>query len=306
MVALVLGVSASFEMPAAAAIVPELVDKKDIFRAIALDRAVFHATRLVGPALAGVCVAKLGASSAFYLNALTFIALMIAVGTLPKRPPGTVEEEEKRKGGFKEGFAYVRQDIPTLGMIGLIAMTTTLIFPTVMVLMPIYAVHVLHTGPGGMGILMGLSGVGALAGAIGLLTVAPAQRPSRMAFAAGAIALALAGISQSQNVWQASGSIAFLTLGTSVLIGLANTTVQERAPDYLRGRVSAVAGLAFFGIMPFAGIAVSSLVDLFGMRTVMFSNAALFGLGAGLILATQARRACEAPAPELEPVPTES
>ncbi len=79
-----------------------------------------HATRLVGPAVAGICIAQIGAASAFYLNALSFVALMVALATLPKRPPGTVEEEEARLGGFKEGFAYVRGDLPTLGMIGLI------------------------------------------------------------------------------------------------------------------------------------------------------------------------------------------
>ncbi|MBM3269565.1 MAG: MFS transporter [Candidatus Sericytochromatia bacterium] len=297
-VALLLGVSTAFEMPAAAAIVPELVPRQDIFRAIALDRAVFHATRLVGPALAGVCVAQLGAASAFYINALTFVALIAAVATLPKRPPGTAEEEAARQTGFREGLAYVRSDVPTLGMIGVLTLTTTLIFPMVMVLMPIYAVHVLKTGPDGMGILMGLSGVGALVGAFGLLTVEPAQRPARMLLAAGFIALALAGMSQSRAVWQAAGCIALLTLGTSMLIGLANTTIQERAPDALRGRVSAVAGLAFFGIMPFAGIGVSSLVDLMGMRTMMLTNATLFAAGAGWILLTQARRACSGPARE--------
>jgi MFS family permease len=308
-VGLLLGIVTAVEMPAASAIVPELVDKKDIFRAIAFDRATFHGTRLIGPALAGICVAKLGAASAFFINAFTFVALMIALASLPPRPLGTAEEEEARHGGFKEGLAYVRSDAPTLGMISLIAITTTLIFPLLMVLMPIYTKHILHVGPEAFGVLMGLSGVGSLVGTIGLLTVAPGQRPRRMAIAAAIITVALFLVSQATTLWVAAGSVAFLTVGISTLVGLANTTVQERAPDYIRGRVSAVAGLAFFGIMPIAAIGISSLVDLLGMRTVMASNAVTFGLGAAYILSTQARKACEgcAPAPSApaEAVPAE-
>lgn len=286
------GTAAAFEMPAAGAMVPELVDKPDIARAIAIDRSVFHATRLVGPALAGYCIAHFGAATAFYLNALSFVALMIAIATLPARPLGTPEQEEGRKTGMKDGIAYVRSDPPTLGMIGLIALTTTLVFPLIVVLMPIYAVHVLKLGPGQMGILMGLAGVGALTGSVGMLTVGRAQRLSRMAIGAAGTVAALAALTVASGMAVAAAGILVLGVGISTLIGLANTTVQERAPDHLRGRVSAIAGLAFFGVMPFAGLALSSVTDLLGMRTVLGVNAVLYAIGSFAILTTLGRQAC--------------
>ena len=122
--AALLGFSSSFEMPAAAAIVPELVAKENVAKAISVDRAVFHATRLIGPAAAGYLVGRFGAQWAFYLNAASFVALMAALATLPRRAQGTAEEEQKRQGDAGEGFRHVRQDKPSLAMVALLATNT--------------------------------------------------------------------------------------------------------------------------------------------------------------------------------------
>src|SRR3989449_9224406 len=101
--AALLGISIAFEMPAISALVPELVKREQIASAVALDRSVFHGSRLIGPSLAGLCVAWWGAASAFFANALSFVALIVALMSLPKRPVGTAEEEEQRRSGFVEG-----------------------------------------------------------------------------------------------------------------------------------------------------------------------------------------------------------
>jgi MFS family permease len=76
----------------------------------------------------------------------------------------------------------------------------------------------------------------------------------------------------------------FLTLGTSTMFGLANTIVQERAPDAIRGRVSAIMGLSFFGVLPFSGLVVSKVADLVGLRIAMGGGGILFGLSASALL----------------------
>ncbi|MEO5720252.1 MAG: MFS transporter, partial [Chthoniobacterales bacterium] len=103
-----LGVVIAFEMPALSALVPELVRKDQIASAVALDRSVFHGSRLLGPSLAGLLVGWWGAAAAFFANALTFVALIISMLLIPKRQLGTAEEEEQRKSGLLEGFRYVR------------------------------------------------------------------------------------------------------------------------------------------------------------------------------------------------------
>src|ERR1700758_4158444 len=102
--AAVLGISNSFEMPTLNALVPELVTRDEIQSAIAVDRAVFHGSRVVGPSLAGIFISAWGTASAFFANAISFVALIIAILSLPARRLGTAEEEEKRTSGIKDGF----------------------------------------------------------------------------------------------------------------------------------------------------------------------------------------------------------
>src|SRR5437870_4003919 len=172
----VLGISNSFEMPTLNALVPELVKREEIQSAIAVDRAVFHGSRVVGPSLAGIFIGAWGAASAFFFNALSFVALIIAILTIPPRARGTAEEEHKRASGIKDGFRYVLNDRPSLAMIGLIAATTVFIFPIITVMMPLYVRLVLGMGPDKFGYLMGASAVGALVGAIFLITLPRKKR----------------------------------------------------------------------------------------------------------------------------------
>src|SRR6195256_2527584 len=135
--AALLGVSIAFEMPAISALVPELVKREQIASAVALDRSVFHGSRLIGPSLAGWMVTKWGAAAAVFANAVSFIALIIAIVSIPPRPAGTKEEEEQRRSGLLEGFRYIKSDRIMVLMIALIAMTTIFVFPVISVMLPL-------------------------------------------------------------------------------------------------------------------------------------------------------------------------
>jgi MFS family permease len=284
--AALLGVSSSFEMPAAAAIVPELVAKPHVAKAISVDRAVFHATRLVGPAAAGFLVGRYGAEWAFYLNAASFVALMIALATLPRRPQGTAEEEQKRQGGAGEGFRHVRQDKPSLAMVALLATNTLFVFPVIIVLLPLYAKNDLHATPQEMGLLMLCSGLGSVSGSLLIMALDVATR--RLAILTGMILAcgALISLSQASGLIWAGLSLIALALGVSTLVGLANTIVQERSPAEIRGRVSAVAGLSFFGFLPFAAILMGWMTDLFKLRNVLLGSSICYAVIGLLVMLT--------------------
>jgi MFS family permease len=287
-----LGIVTAFEMPAASALVPQLVAREQLSAAIAVDRSVFHLTRFAGPALGGALIAALGLAWAFYANALSFGALMLALLTVKLRAiERPAEDGTEKQTGMKEGIAYVRRDRPTLAMISLLATATTCVSPFFMILMPLYSRQVLGIGPQQHGWLMASSGIGAFVGSIGLLSIPSARRGAYMHSAVLVVALAMGALAAAQSVSWAMAAMIALTLGTSTLFGLANTIVQERAPDYLRGRVSAIAGMSFFGVLPFAGLLVSRFADAVGLRTAMGTAAICFGTGATLLLLNHRRGA---------------
>ncbi len=298
--AALLGIAIAFEMPAISALVPELVRRDQIAAAVAMDRSVFHGSRLVGPSLAGLFVGWWGAASAFFANAFSFLALIVALLSLPKRPIGTKEEEEQRRSGIMDGFRYVASERTVLAMIALIALTTIFVFPTISVMLPLYVRNVLQLGPREMGWLMATSGTGAFFGSLGLLSIA---RERRLKFMSGNVLAVAAGVfsmSRSHSFVQTACSMGVLAIALSMNFGLANTIVQEHAPPHLRGRVSAVFGLSFFGLMPIAGLIVTGFSDLVGMRTALAVASIIYGTGAFLILTVAGRHVCDQP---VSPVP---
>ncbi|MDQ6859536.1 MAG: MFS transporter [Verrucomicrobiota bacterium] len=302
--ALCLGTCIAFEMPAINALVPELVTKDQIATAIALDRSVFHGSRLVGPSVAGVIVGWWGAASAFFSNAFTFFALIIALASLPPRTLGTAEEEEQRKSGFKEGLIYVRNDRTILSMIVLIGLSTIFVFPFLSVMLPLYVRNILQLGPTPMGYLMAVSGSGSLFGALGLLSV---PRHLRFKFMSGAVVivgLSLCLMSRSHSFVVSAIAMGVLAIGLSANFGLASTIVQERAPDPLRGRISAIFGLSFFGLTPVGSLITPAFADLIGLRSALVVGGVLYATFAVVVLSFAGRVGCEkTPRPVVAPEP---
>jgi len=301
--AALLGISIAFEMPAISALVPELVRRDEIAAAVAMDRSVFHGSRLIGPSLAGLFVGWWGAASAFFANAFSFLALIVALISLPKRVKGTPEEEEQRRSGIMDGFRYVRSDRTILSMIALIACTTIFVFPVISVMLPLYVRNVLQLGPSTMGWLMATSGTGSFLGSLGLLSIA---RDLRLKFMSGnvlVVAVAVFLMSRSHGFVLTACSMGCLAIALSMNFGLANTIVQEHAPPHLRGRVSAVFGLSFFGLMPIAGLIVPGFSDLVGMLTALAVSSVIYGILAFAVLSMAGRHVCDrpvSPAPEPE------
>jgi len=296
-----LGISIAFEMPAISALVPELVKRDEIAAAVALDRSVFHGSRLIGPSLAGLFVGWWGAASAFFTNAVSFFALIAALISLPKRPVGTAEEEAQRRSGFAEGFRYVRSNRIIMSMIMLIALNTIFIFPAISpAMLPLYVRNVLKLGPQSLGWLMAVSGTGAFLGAVGLLTVARDRRLKFMSSNVLAVAAGVFFMSRSHSFWLTACAMGVLAIALSMNFGLANTIVQEHAPPALRGRVSAVFGMSFFGLMPIAGLVVPGFSDLVGMRTALAVASIVYGVAAFSVLSLAGRHVCDRP---VSPVP---
>ena len=289
------GVSNSFEMPTLSALVPELVGREKIQPAISLDRTVFHGSRMLGFSLAGVAIKIWGMASAFFANAVSFIALIIAILSLPPRPKGTAKEEEQRASGIKDGFRYIAKDKPSLAMIMLIAVQSFCIFPIITVMMPLYGKLVLHLEADRVSYLMGSSAVGSIVGSLFLISLPRRKRVPVMMACASGITFAIFGLSRAPGFYLATALMIMNSLCLAMNFALCSTIVQERAPDYLRGRVSGVFMLSFVGMMPFAALGVTELSDLIGMPTALVIAAISYGAITLFILA-RVRRQCLEPA----------
>jgi len=294
--AIALGVVSAFEVPTVSAFVPELVAKDDISRALAIDRSVFHFTRMIGPAVGGYLIGKFGIPIAYFINAASFLALIWAVATIPRRPRGSDAEEEQRQGPMREGFDFVRRDAPTRAMVLLMGAITFCISPFLIVTMTLYGKTELGLDDKHMGLLMGVSGLGSFCGSIGLLTV---HRGHRATFLKCALGVALIGISivaSAHSFGVACAGMIMLTLGLSSSFGTAHIVIQERSPDAIRGRVSAVASLSFFGALPFASVIVTVFADRVGLRNAMWSGIILFAITASVLLGGRKELASAPPA----------
>ena len=292
--AAILGVSNSFEMPTLSALVPELVKREQIPSGIAIDRSVFHGSRVVGPTLGGILISVWGTASAFFTNAITFVALIIALVSLPPRRKGSDEEEEKRRSGMKDGFRFVANDRPSFAMIILIATQSVCIFPIITVMMPLYVRIILGLGPDRLGFLMGASAVGSVVGSIFLIGLARERRVPLMILCALGVTGAIFGLGLGPSFYVATALLVVNSLGLATNFGLASTIVQERAPDHLRGRVSAVFMLSFVGLMPIAGLGVTSLSDFIGMPKALAIAAILYGAITIFVL-LRVRKECSEP-----------
>jgi MFS family permease len=285
-----LGVVNAFEMPAASSLVPELVSKEELGDAMAVDRSSFHTTRLIGPALAGLVIGTWGAAIAYFANAFSFIGLMIALRSLPPRERGNEEEEEARNTGFMDAIRYTRGDPPTFAMMALMALMTLIPMPVLMVLVPLYARTQLGLGASGMGFMMSINAAGSLLGSIWLLGVAPSKRIGRLAAISIGVAVGLAGLATFKFLAAAAVCLFCMSVCLASTFGIVNTIIQERAPNYLRGRVSALTGMMFFGLQPFTSLIITGFSDAVGMTRAFYIGAPIYAVVALIVLGGPGRK----------------
>ena len=285
-IAVLLGIVTAFDLPAAQAFPPELVRPEEIPKAVALMQSIFHGSRLVGPAIAGILVAQFGEGSAFLCNGFSFLAVIATLLLIRKRPGAEDAARARRSGGITAGFRYVRRE-PLVGtLVGLGALTTTFVFPFIAVLMVYYVRHVLATDARGLGIIMSASGFGALTGAMTLL--AGDGRTLRRWLLAGILGCSagIFGLSLVHRLAPAVPLVALTSFSVSSLMGRISQTIQNVVPNELRGRVMGVFAMTFTGLMPYAALALSGLADGIGFAHMLQVCVVLY---AGLALVVLAR-----------------
>ncbi|HEV8639867.1 MAG TPA: MFS transporter [Methylomirabilota bacterium] len=290
LLALVLGFANALDMPARQSFVADLVVKADMVSAVALNSAAFNAARIVGPAVAGLLIARVGVAPAFLLNGLSFLVVIGALlatnveGRSRRAAPTTIFEE------IREGLAYARHT-PRIRFILSVLLVVSLCVFNFSVLVPLLARNVLHQGAAGFGFLMAAIGVGAVAGA---LTLGMLGRRPRLRVIVGAGALACAAFLGVAFVRDFGVALAVLfVVGFAAIITAAgcNTTLQVSAPDALRGRVMSLYILIFSGSFPVGAFLMGAISERWGVSTAFFVGGATGLLGLAVItISSRSRR----------------
>ncbi|MGP0072069.1 MAG: MFS transporter [Bryobacteraceae bacterium] len=288
LIAPLLGVATAYDLPAYQSFFPQLVDKEDLPDAIALNQATFHGSRIIGPAVASWLVAQWGTAAAFFANGASFLAVIGSLLLIQPKPASGGATVRTRLL-MTEGVEYVREHPHIIALLGLTIITTLFVFPNAATLMPFYAYHVLRVGPGGLGVIMAISGGGAFLGAMFLRTLARTFRIRWILTALFVMPIAVFGLAWSHTLALSVAAEVILSFCVSSTLGLASTMVQESVPDGLRGRVMSLYSLAFTGVAPFAALAAARLADLIGMRRELIIAAVLYKL-CGILLIPMLRK----------------
>jgi MFS family permease len=254
----------AFDIPARQSFLVDMVGKEDLMNAIALNSSMFNGARIIGPAIAGLLVARIGEGWCFLANAVSYVAVIAGLLMMRVERPARLAPHGPALTHLIEGYRFARHTAPIrallllLGLVSLVAMPYT-------VLMPVFADQILHGGARGLGILMGATGVGALLGALTLATRSGVLGLGRwVAFSCGGFGLCLVLFSFSHHFWLSAALL--LPVGFCMMLGMSssNTLIQAMVPDQLRGRVMAMYTMMFMGMAPFGSLFAGALADHLG------------------------------------------
>jgi MFS family permease len=260
-----LGIINAFDMPTRQALVPALVDRpEDVPNAIALNSSIFNLARLIGPMLAGSLLAWLGAPLCFAVNAVSYVAVLLAFALMSLPPLPTTLVRPPLFSQLQAGVRYVQRMMPIRETILLLAVMS-FCSQSYAVLTPVFATQVLHGNAFTLGSLTGAIGLGALTGALYL-----ARRPTvlglgRVMLVAGTLfGLAVIGFAWSRLLWLSLLLLIACGLGMMIVMAGCNTIVQTLVDEAYRGRVMSLYTMAFAGAMPLGGLAFGTVAGHLG------------------------------------------
>ena len=267
-----------FDVPARQAFVIEMVGRKDLMNAIALNSSVFNASAVIGPAIAGLVIAAVGVPICFLANSVSYLAAIVALLLMRDLPAVAAQHHEQRfLKRVVEGAAYARRE-PVVGMLLIAAAVFSLFAMNRLTLIPLFADQVLHVGAHGFGFLLASMGLGALVGAL-TLAFSPtlAADPRRQFWMAMIWVVALLEFSLSR-VFVLSMATLFVAGYCQIsFIATANNRIQTLTPDHLRGRVMSLYAQALIGVGPLGSTQAGALATLFGAPWAMAIGATLAG-----------------------------
>jgi MFS family permease len=262
--AALLGTVNAFDIPARQSFFVEMVGKEDLVNAIALNSSMFNAARVAGPAVAGILVASIGEGWCFLVNGISYLAVIAGLLAMRLAPSGHSRARGSALTELLEGVRFVRGAPPVRDLLLMLGVVSLLGTPYA-VLMPIFADGIFHSGPRGLGLLMGATGIGAVLGA---LSVAARTGVKGLAAingrASAGFGACLALFALSHWFWISLALLIPVGFALMTQMACTNTLIQTMVPDHLRGRVMALYSVMFMGMAPFGAFLAGALAERIG------------------------------------------
>ncbi len=273
------------DAPARQAFVIEIVEKKEnLGNAIALNSSIFNGARLVGPAIAGLLIASVGAGMCFLIDGLSYIAVIAGLLAMKLKPRTINPQTANVWQRLKEGFTYAFGFPPIRAILLLLALFSFMGMPYT-VLIPIFATKILNGGSETLGFLMAASGIGALMGGIYLSSRQSVIGLGKiLAFSPAIFGTGLIIFSLSRVLWLSLLMMLVIGLGAILQIASSNTLLQTIVDDDKRGRVMSLYTMAFLGTLPFGNLIAGSLASKLGAPNTLVIGGAFCILGSFLFV----------------------
>jgi predicted MFS family arabinose efflux permease len=282
------GLAQAFGGPAYQALIPTLVDRDDMPNAIALNSIQFNLAVTVGPALAGVTLARLGEKWCFGLNALSFLAPVISLSMITARylPAMTTES---MFSSLKQGIKFVRQQGSMEALVVLAFCMTALSMP-MRTYIPVFVKDIFHRGPETYGNLLSLMGVGSISGSLAVAGIGNIRNKGRFALTMLiCLGAGISGFSLSKSLPLSYSMLVFVGASMMAVFATVTSLVQLITTNEMRGRVMSVYNCAFRGGMPMGNLLSGWLVPVFTAPIVLGANGLVLVLVAAYFLLVQRR-----------------
>ena len=277
-----LGIVDAFDMPIRQSFMVEIVQKKDLGSAIALNSSIVNCAQLLGPSIAGILIASMGEGMCFLLNGVSYLFVIVSLIAMKITRKEMEERDIHVLEEIKEGFLYAFGFGPIRFILLLLALTSLVGIPY-RVMMPIFAKDILQGGPHTLGFLMAGAGVGALTGSIYLASRKGVPGLEKwIALAAGFFGIGLVGFSRSHVFWLSLVLVLLTGFGMMVQMASSNTVLQTVVEEDKRGRVMSLYAMAIRGMAPFGSLLVGGAASKIGAPNTLMISGLLCILGSAI------------------------
>lgn len=254
----------AFDNPARNALIPNVVPPRDLMNALSLNDAIYSGAALVGPALAGALLAPMGAAPLFFINGISFFAMLAALNSMTGVPTRGGAARVPMAAALAAGLCYAWRD-RTLRLLLFIFACTAIFGRSHQGLLPIFARDLWHGGPREYGLLLSSSGAGALVGSFGLAYLKELQRRERALLLSGlAFSLSLVLFAVSPTLYLGSLFLFLAGVAATVFATLVATIIQLATPNELRGRVMSLYTVCMIGLPSLGALASGTVAELLG------------------------------------------